>query len=132
MGKNLTRGQLAKITDINIETIRYYEKIGLIPKPLRTESGYRIFTEEDINRIKFIKRAKELGFTLKEIKELLELKFDTLGDCSKARELAEEKLNDIEEKIKDLNKLKSVLQELIDRCPGKGSISNCPIISIEK
>ncbi len=131
--KFLTRSQLAKKSGVNPETIRYYERLGLLPKALRSESGYRLFSEEDVKRIKFIKRAKELGFTLKEIKELLELRFETNGECSKVRQIAEEKLKDVEEKIKDLENIKRVLQELIKQCPSKGSILNCPIItSIEK
>jgi Hg(II)-responsive transcriptional regulator len=125
----LKRGQLAKQTGVNPETIRYYENIGLLPKAARTENGYRIYSEEDIRRIKFIKRAKELGFTLKEIKELLELRFEDIGSCSDVRELAEEKLKDVEQKIKDLEKIKEILKQLIDQCPGKGSISQCPIVS---
>jgi Hg(II)-responsive transcriptional regulator len=125
----LKRGQLAKQTGVNPETIRYYENIGLLPKAARTENGYRIYSEEDIRRIKFIKRAKELGFTLKEIKELLELRFEDIGSCSDVRELAEEKLKDVEQKIKDLEKIKKILKQLIDQCPGKGSISQCPIVS---
>lgn len=115
----LTRGQLAKKTCVNPETIRYYEKLGLLPKAVRTDSGYRLFSEEDVKRIKFVKRAKELGFTLKEIKELLELRFDSSGSCSEVREFAEEKLKDIEQKIKDLENIKQVLKELINQCPGK-------------
>jgi len=129
----LTRGQLAKKTCVNPETIRYYEKLGLLPKAVRTDSGYRLFSEEDVKRIKFVKRAKELGFTLKEIKELLELRFDSSGSCSEVREFAEEKLKDIEQKIKDLENIKQVLKELINQCPGKGPVLECPIISsIEK
>ncbi len=129
----LTRGQLAKKAGVNPETIRYYEKMGLLPKPPRTESGYRLFSEEDIKRIKFIKRAKELGFTLKEIKELLELRFETQGDCKEVRKLAEEKLKDVEKKIQDLEKIKKILQDLVNQCPNEGSILHCPIItSIER
>ena len=97
-----TRGQLAKKAGVNPETVRYYEKTGLLPKAKRTESGYRLFSEEDVKRIKFIKRAKELGFTLKEIKELLELRFENQGECQEVRKLAEEKLQDVEKKIQDL------------------------------
>lgn len=131
--KVLTRGQLAKKAGVNPETVRYYEKIGLLSKPLRTESGYRLFSEEDVKRIKFIKRAKELGFTLKEIKELLQLRFETEGECKEVREIAEVKLKDVEKKIEDLEKIKNILEDLINQCPSKGSVQNCPIISsIEK
>ncbi len=133
MMKNLTRGQLAKKAEVNPETVRYYEKMGLLPKAQRTESGYRLFSEEDVKRIKFIKRAKELGFTLKEIKELLELRFETQGECQEVRKLAEEKLIDVEKKIQDLEKIKEILQDLVNQCPNEGSILQCPIItSIEK
>ena len=125
----LTRGQLAKKTGVNPETIRYYEKVGLLPEAIRTKSGYRLFSEEDVKRIKFIKKAKELGFTLKEIKELLQLRFETRGECKEVKKLAEEKLIDIQKRIEDLEKIKSTLKDLIEKCPEKGSILECPIIS---
>ncbi len=127
--KHLTRGELAKKAGVNPETVRYYEKLGLLPEAIRTESGYRLFSEEDVKRIKFIKRAKELGFTLKEIKELLQIRFETKGECRQVKKLAEEKLSDIQKKIDDLEKIKETLQHLIEKCPEKGSVLDCPIIS---
>jgi len=106
--KTLTRGQLAKKTGVNPETVRYYEKMGLLPKAIRTESGYRLFSEEDVKRIKFIKRAKELGFTLKEIKELLQLGFETEGECREVRKIAEIKLKDVQKKILEILSLQGL------------------------
>ncbi len=125
----LTRGQLAKKAGVNPETIRYYERMGLLPEAIRTKSGYRLFSEEDVKRIRFIKKAKELGFSLKEIKELLALRFETKGECREVKKLAEEKLMDIQKRIEDLEKIKSTLEYLIEQCPEKGSILECPIIT---
>ncbi len=125
--KNLTTGQLAKETGVNIETIRYYERRGLIPEPPRRVSGYREFPPEYIERIRFIKRAQALGFTLKEISELLAVA-DGNPACKDIRKFAEDKVKDIEARIHDLQKIKSVLKDLIEKCLGKRKISECPII----
>ncbi|WP_457626517.1 heavy metal-responsive transcriptional regulator [Persephonella sp.] len=126
--KYLTRGKLANKTGINPETLRYYEKIGLLQETLRSETGYRLYTEEDIKKVEFIKRAKELGFTLKEIKELLYLRFEKGSKCSEVKALAQEKLKNIEERINNLEKIKKLLQDLINKCPDEGSVDRCPII----
>ncbi|WP_238134241.1 Hg(II)-responsive transcriptional regulator [Calderihabitans maritimus] len=126
--KGLTISQVAKQVGVNVETVRYYERLGLISKPPRTESGYRLFPHEVIGRIKFIKRAQELGFTLSEINKLLGLADSENFDCHEVRQFASQKLREIESKIRDLEKIKIVLQDLSSRCPGQGSISQCPII----
>jgi MerR family mercuric resistance operon transcriptional regulator len=129
----MTTGQLAKIAEVNIETVRYYEKRGLIPKPRRRESGYREYPEETVERIRFIKHAKELGFSLKEIGELLSLRLDSETPCSEVKERARLKLRDIEQKIATLRKMKKALKELTDVCSGKGPASQCPILdALEK
>ncbi|MFQ5963752.1 MAG: Hg(II)-responsive transcriptional regulator [Candidatus Scalinduaceae bacterium] len=125
--KNLTIGQLAKETGINIETIRYYERRGLILEPPRRESGYREFPPKYIDRILFIKRAQALGFTLKEICELLAVA-DGNSACKDIRKFAEDKVKDIETRIRDLQKIKMVLNDLVKKCLGKRKISGCPII----
>ncbi len=124
----LTIGQLAKKADINIETIRYYERRALIPKPYRRESGYREYSEETIKRIQFIKHAKELGFSLKEIHELLSLKLDPKTPCSEVKNRAEAKIADIEEKLKTLQEMKKALVKLTKACSGKGPVIECPIL----
>ncbi|MGR3177741.1 MAG: Hg(II)-responsive transcriptional regulator [Candidatus Anammoxibacter sp.] len=125
--ENLTIGKLAKETGTNIETIRYYERRGLIPEPPRRESGYRVFSQKYVERILFIKRAQTLGFTLKEVLELLAMA-DGTTDCKDVKKFAEGKLVDIEMRIGDLKKIKKVLHDLVKRCPDKGKISDCPII----
>ncbi|GJQ43420.1 MAG: heavy metal-responsive transcriptional regulator [Ignavibacteriaceae bacterium] len=124
-------GEIAKMVDMNVETLRYYEKIKLMPKPKRKESRYRLYDDNDLRRLKFIKRAKELGFTLKEIKELLNLKIESTATCGDVKHLAEHKLNDIEERIKDLKNIKSVLVKLINQCVCEEvSTEECPILEV--
>ena len=126
--KNLTVGQLAKSTGINIETVRYYERISMMPKPTRKESGYRLYSEEDIARLKFILHAKELGFALREIRELLELRVDPETTCEEVRHQAEMKIADIENKITDLIRIKNALEKLAAACQEKGPTGDCPIL----
>lgn len=121
-------GEVAKRAGVNKETVRYYEERELIPKPDRRRSGYRIFTQRHIDRIKFIKRAKELGFTLSEIKELLELRMDEGTTCSEIKYEAQEKYQDVVEKIEDLQRIKNTLIELIDSCAGEGPKGECSIL----
>jgi MerR family mercuric resistance operon transcriptional regulator len=125
--KTLTTGKLAKETGVNIETIRYYERRGLIPEPPRRESGYRKFPPKYVERILFIKRAQALGFTLNEISELLAVA-DGNPACKDIRKFAEDKVKDIETRLHDLQKIKTVLKDLIKKCIGKRKISECPII----
>ncbi len=129
----LTVGQLSKKAQVNIETVRYYERQGLIPKPPRRASGYRQYPLETVERIQFIRRAKELGFSLKEINELLALRLDENTSCSEVKRRAEDKISDIAEKIKSLQKMKKALVKLTMECTGKGPISECPILeALEK
>lgn len=121
-------GEVARRARVNKETVRYYEKRELISKPDRRRSGYRIFTQRHIDQIKFIKRAQELGFTLSEIKELLELRMDEDTTCSEIRDEAREKYRDVIQKIEDLNRIKETLIELIDSCAEDGPKGDCPIL----
>ena len=122
-------GEIAKKIGINVETLRYYEKIKLMPKPKRLESKYRVYDNYDVQRLLFIKRAKELGFTLKETKELLDLKIESTATCGDVKHLAEHKLEDVSERIKDLKKIKKVLEKLIQQCVCKEfSTDECPIL----
>src|SRR5579875_574828 len=127
---NLTIGQVAKKAGVNVETIRYYERLGYIPKPPRPRSGYRQYSEETVNRIQFIKRAQKLGFTLKEISELLSLKVDSGNTCADVKRRAETKITDIEEKIHNLQGIKKALVRLVAMCRGKGPTGECPIIEV--
>ncbi|WP_298202547.1 Hg(II)-responsive transcriptional regulator [Desulfosporosinus sp.] len=126
--KGLTISELAKNAGVNIETIRYYERLGLISKPPRTESGYRAFPPEVTQRIKFIKRSQDLGFTLSEIHKLLSMTDSESFDCREVRQFASQKLTEVEQKIRDLQSIKSILQDLSSRCPGQGAIQSCPIV----
>lgn len=121
-------GKTAELAGVNRETIRYYERIKMISPPARRRSGYREFSQIHIDQIRFIKRAQDLGFTLAEIKELLELKVDDNTTCSEIKEQAEEKYRDVIGKIEDLTRIKKTLIHLIDSCSGEGPKGDCPIL----
>ncbi len=127
--RTLTVGVLAKESNINLETVRYYERIGLMPKPKRRESGYRFYGEDDVARLSFIVRAKELGFTLKEIRELLAMRIDSDTKCADMKSLAERKILDIETRINDLRRISEHLQALVEQCTdGDLSLEECPVV----
>jgi Hg(II)-responsive transcriptional regulator len=123
----LTIGRLAKRADVGIDTIRFYEKRGLLPAPARTGGGYRIYTEDTVSRLQFIKRAKVLGFSLEEIQSLLKLQ-DSGGRKSAVKKLTTHKLQQIDRKIADLSRMREVLAELDGECTGAGTVDGCPII----
>src|SRR5207247_4480710 len=108
----LTTGKLASEGGVNIETIRYYERHGLLPTPPRTHSGYRVFSDDAVTRLRFIKHAQDLGFSLKEIKELLGLRVKPGSSCADVRRKAESKIVDVDEKIQRLQAIKGALVEL--------------------
>lgn len=124
----LTAGQLAKKANVKKETIRYYESRGLLNKPPRTESGYRQYSDDTVLRIRFIKRAQELGFSLKEISELLSLRVDKNTTCGDFKNIAEVKISEIADKIHSLNEIKKALMKLVALCSGEGPTGECPII----
>ncbi len=121
-------GQVAKQSGVTVETIRYYEKEGLLEKPDRKESGYREYKIEAIIRLSFIQQAKKLGFSLKEIGELLSIKSDKNNLCNEVKQLAQDKLDGVECKIKMLQRMRKSLKKLINVCPGQAPISDCPIL----
>ena len=125
---NLTIGQLAKRTQINIETVRYYERRGLIPKPPVTASGYRQYAERDVKRVELIRRAQALGFSLAEIQELLELRVDPDASCADVKRRALQKIEDIDGKIASLTRMKQGIERLAASCRGRGPTSECPIL----
>lgn len=124
----LTRGEIAKQLNIHPETLRYYEAQKLIKKPLRLVNNYRAYSEEDKQRIKFILAAKELGFSLQEIKELLDLSIDAHANREKVRLLAQKKSQLINNKIDQLQKIKQVLDGLIKTCRTDRTTEHCPIL----
>src|SRR5437867_3693962 len=128
-GMNALRtGELARRGGVNLETIRYYERRGLLAKPPRTLAGYRTFDAEAVRRLRFIKQAQALGFSLKEVRELLALRLDARTSCADVRSRAETKLADIEAKIKMLRAMKNALGKIVAACSGRGPISACPIL----
>lgn len=126
--KNLTIGKVAKKADVKIETIRYYERFRLLPEPIRSQSGYRQYSDDVVKRLQFINKAKELGFSLKEISELFALRVRLKTTCGDIKKRAERKISDIEGKIKILQKMKNALKKLSKECKGKGPVGECPIL----
>ena len=124
----LSAGKLAKAAGVNVETLRYYEKRGLLPEPPRRESGYRVYPQSSVERLKFIKGAQTLGFTLEEIHELLGMRIDTQSNRADVRKRAAAKVASIQEKIDALEQMKQALQHLVHQCHGDGSTAECPIL----
>lgn len=121
-------GQVADRGGVNLQTIRYYERERLLPEAPRLPSGYRTFPEHTVNRVRFIRRAQELGFSLAEIRELLSLRVDRRRDRAAVRAIARAKVSEIEEKIRSLEAMKRALAHVTDRCKGHGPASECPIL----
>jgi MerR family copper efflux transcriptional regulator len=125
--KALKIGEVAKRSGIAIETIRFYEREGLLPEPKRQPSGYRQYEHAAIDRLSYIRRAKELGFTLAEIRELLELSAATSECCDHIRQQAEAKVSNIDDKIRSLQKMRRSLLQLMKQCRAQNSPSGCPL-----
>ncbi|GEM_PF-97733 len=125
--KELTIGALARAAGVNVETIRFYERRGLLSRPPKPEGGYRRYPAEAVNQVRFIKGAQRLGFSLKEISELLSLGWHGEISCAEMRDLASRKVAEINQKLAALEVMKSTLLELAETCPGIGSLSLCPI-----
>ena len=128
-GELLTRGELGARTGCNIETIRYYEQIGLLPPPPRSAGGHRLYGHELLKRLNFILRSRELGFTLEEIRGLLNLVDGGNYTCAEVEALALEHVQHIRRKIADLKKLNKVLEAMASQCSG-GTVPECPIIDV--
>jgi len=124
----LTIGKVARLAGVGVETIRFYERERLIEDPPRSASGYRQYPQETVKQILFTRRAKELGFTLKEIKELLSLRFDSGADCRVMKERAGSKLANIEAKIAELEKMRNALVTLTSACQEDLMLTECPIL----
>jgi Hg(II)-responsive transcriptional regulator len=123
----LKTGEVAAKAGVNVQTLRYYERRGLLREPGRRPSGYRAYSPDAVRIIRFIKRGQELGFTLAEIEELLRLRSDKQSACSEVRAAAEAKIRDIEERIRHLRAMRHALNELISSC-AEGSPRSCPIL----
>lgn len=126
--ESLKVGEVAKQSGVNLQTIHYYERRGLLPKPPRTGSNYRAYPEDAVLRVRFIKRAQELGFSLKEIKELLSLRASPRTRCADVRDRAQAKVQDIDDKVRTLQAMQKALAKLISECSGKGPVTQCPIL----
>ncbi|MGH7966196.1 MAG: MerR family transcriptional regulator, partial [Candidatus Binatia bacterium] len=124
----LTIGDVAKQANVHSETLRYYERRGLLARPLRSMSNYRLYPDDTVRRLRFIKHAQALGFSLKEIKELLSLRAAPKAQCADVRKRAEAKITDIEEKIRALQAMRKALSKLVAECSGRGPITDCPIL----
>jgi MerR family copper efflux transcriptional regulator len=124
----LAIGEVAKRANVHMETLRYYERRGLVARPPRSASNYRLYPEDAVRRVRFIKRAQELGFSLNDIKELLSLRADPEAGCAEVRACAEVKMKDIDAKIGALTAMKYALSTLVAECSGEGPLSDCPIL----
>jgi len=130
--KTMKIGEVAKLTGTGIETIRFYEREGLLLEPERRPSGYRQYDESTVERLEYIRRAKELGFTLAEIRELLELSFVNHACCDHVRQRADAKITEIEEKIRSLQQMKRSLGKIVQQCRAKNSADHCPLVHTTK
>jgi MerR family transcriptional regulator, copper efflux regulator len=124
----LTIGELAERAKVYVETLRYYERRGLLERPPRSASNYRLYPEDAVRRVRFIKQVQALGFSLKGIKELLSLRAAPEAECGAIRRHVEAKIKDIDEKIHSLMAMKSALSILVAECSGEGLLTECPIL----
>lgn len=124
--KSLIIGKLATLAGVSADTVRFYERAGLLKRATRTSSGYRLYDESDVDRVKFIRRAKELGFTLEEVGQLLELSDG--GTSKKVRVVAEKRLAEVERKIREMARVREALKGLAQSCIGDVPAKDCPIL----
>lgn len=128
MAVEMTIGKLAKLVGVNIETIRYYERLKLLIPAARKPSGYRLYGGDDLRRLRFIKNAQALGFTLHEVRELLGLRVSSTARCGDVQQKAQAKLKQVKEKIRDLQALDRTLLQLVRACRAKETTDHCPIL----
>lgn len=126
---SLTIGRLATVTGVNLETVRYYERIGLMPPPARTASGHRTYEHPHVRRLAFIRRARELGFSIEQIRALLALAEPSRSSCAQVQEIAQTHLGEVRAKLADLARLERILSETVDRCSGDPAPS-CPVLDM--
>ncbi len=130
---SLSIGQVANATGVNVQTLRYYERVGLMPAPKRSRSGYRLYTDDTVRMVSFVKRAQELGFTLREVKELLKFRSAGLQRRDAVRAAAAAKVRDIDARIADLTAIRGALSSLLQACACRGTKPECPILeALEK
>ena len=126
--ERLTIGQLAKQARVNRETVRYYERRRLLQRPSRSIAGYRVFSDDALKRLRFIRHAKMLGFSLEEIRALLALRINSINTCDRVRARTEVKIADIDRKIESLQQIRRVLRELVKACSRRRRTDECPIL----
>ncbi len=126
---DMTRAGLAKETGCNIETIRYYEKIGLLPSPVRTENNYRVYNWSDVKRLAFIMRLRELGFTIDRMRDLLTLVDGHEYTCREVHEITLRHIDNVKAKIRDLRKIQKTLSGMAEEC-SRGTVPDCPVIDV--
>ena len=126
--QEITIGHVASAAGVSVETVRFYERKKLIVQPQRPAEGYRRYGTDTVERIRFIRQAQELGFTLAEIRELLELRIDPRNNCADVKQRAEAKIDDVDQKIEALRKMRHALVAITQRCSGQGNVSECPIL----
>src|SRR5262252_4509510 len=124
----LSIGQVARRAGVGVETVRFYEREGLLEEPPRRASGYRQYSEEAVTRLRFIKRAKQLGFSLKEISELLLLRVDAQTSCDEVKQRTEAKIAEVERKLVELQRMRQALLQVASLCTGQGPSSACPML----
>lgn len=124
-------GSLARKAEVGVETVRFYERKGLLERPPKPSGGgFRSYPREAVQRIRFIRQAQELGFSLRETSELLSLRATPSSDCADVRVHARTKLDEVIQKIEQLRRIKAALEELIDSCPGEGALRSCSIMEV--
>ncbi len=127
--REFTIGELSRLTQVKIETIRYYEKIGIMPNPPRSSGGYRMYSTPHLERLSFVRRSRELGFSQPEVRKLLTLVDEHKYTCAEVREMTATHLSTVRNKIKDLRKLEKALANMVSECDG-GDIPDCPIVDV--
>jgi Hg(II)-responsive transcriptional regulator len=125
---SLTIGALAKRAGVGVETVRFYERRGLVRRPTRPHAGYRLYPEEAVGRIRFIRNAQALGFTLQDVKELLALRVTAETSCAAVRSRASAKVADVQRRVAELERIRRALESLIAVCPGRGALADCSIL----
>lgn len=126
----MTIGTLAQAAGVKVPTVRYYERRGIIAEPPRTRSGYRQYEQAVVDRIRFIKRAQDLGFALEQIEDLLALRVDGPASCETVEEATRAQLDSVESKIRELDRLRAVLRELVRSCEDRKRTGSCPVLEI--
>ena len=130
MPREMLIGALADAADVGVETIRFYERQGLLPEPPRSDAGYRLYGAGAVRRVRFIRNAKGLGFTLLETKELLELQVTHTSSCEDVAGRTRQKIAAVEGRIRELNRVRRVLHDLVEACAAREETSECPILEV--